>query len=60
MPQIFDREDKCLTLGHLYVCLDAEGRGRNADVSIDYTLPLVLLGPCITERYCLYRLIMVP
>lgn len=49
MPQIFDPEDECLILGHLYVCLDAEGRGRNADVSINYSLPLVLLGLCITE-----------
>lgn len=49
MPQIFDPEDECLILGHLYVCLDAEGRGRNADVSINYSLPLVLLALCITE-----------
>lgn len=40
MPQIFDQEDKCLILGHLYVCLDTEGGGKNADVSIDYTFLL--------------------
>ena len=49
VPQIFALEDKCLILGHLHVSLDGKGRSRNANVSVDYTLSVILLGACIIE-----------
>lgn len=52
--QIFALDDKYLILGHLRVSPAAQSRGRNAaDASVDHTLSIPFLGPCIIARHCL-------